>query len=534
MDKKRVISLVLTLLFAVILFYITLPAINLSSPGFYAFIVVILVFYLIIDNISFSIHSIITPRKTLNIRSTGVIYVVTLIVILLFVINLFCSPFFHANSYANRINIDETGDFKNDISEVDFNRIPLLDKDSSEKLGDRKMGEKTEWVSQFTVSNLYTQITYNDDIVRVTPIEYASFIKWATNRKDGIKGYISVNSVSGDSSIQTLDKGIKYTESAYFNDKLMRKLRFSYPTKIFGEVSFEIDNEGKPYYIVPTIKYSGIGLKKDIDKVIVFNPITGESDIYEVKDVPEWVDHVYSADLIIEQVDNWGEYKNGFFNSIFGQKNVVNTTEGYNYLSYDNDIYLYTGITSVSNDESNLGFILANLRTKETIFYSAPGAEEFSAMSSAEGLVQEKSYSASFPLLINLEGKPTYLMSLKDNAGLVKMYAFVDVADYQKVKTSDSSLGIIAAKEAYLKEFKDDSSKELKEEKIKVNTIKSAIINGNTYYYLTDSIKDSLDIYVLDINDAKYQAPFITKDSVLEILFYEEEENIKIIKKIKQ
>ena len=145
---------------------------------------------------------------------------------------------------------------------------------------------------------------YNDEIIRVTPIEYASLIKWITNRKDGIKGYISVNSVNGDSSIKTLDKGIKYTESAYFNDKLTRKLRFSYPTKIFGEISFEIDNDGNPYYIVPTIKYSGIGLKREVDEVIVFNPITGDSNIYEVKDVPEWVDHVYSADLIIEQVDN--------------------------------------------------------------------------------------------------------------------------------------------------------------------------------------------------------------------------------------
>lgn len=528
MDKKRIISIVLTVLFTAVLYYITLPAINLSSPGFYAFIAIVLIFYLVIDNISFSIQSVITTRRSLNIRSMGIVYVISIIVVCFFVVNIICSPFFNADSYANRITIDETGNFSEDISEVDFSRIPLLDKDSSEKLGDRKMGEKNEWVSQFYVSSLYTQIAYNDEIVRVTPIEYASFIKWITNRKEGIKGYISVNSVTGDASIATLDKGIKYTDSAFFNDNLVRKLRFSYPTKIFGEISFEIDNEANPYYIVPTLKYTGIGLKKEVDEVIIFNPVTGESDIYEVNDVPEWVDHVYSADLIIEQVDNWGEYKNGFFNSIFGQKNVVNTTEGYNYLSYNNDIYLYTGITSVSSDESNLGFILANLRTKETVFYGAPGAEEFSAMSSAEGLVQEKGYTASFPLLINLEGKPTYLMSLKDNAGLVKMYAFVDVTDYQKVKTSDSSLGIIAAKEAYLKEFSSPEEKELTEAKIIVKTIKEAVVNGNTYYYITDG----KDKYVMDINVSKYQIPFINKDDEIEIEYYEED-NVRIIKKIK-
>jgi hypothetical protein len=179
------------------------------------------------------------------------------------------------------------------------------------------------------------------------------------------------------------------------------------------------------------MKYVGIGLIRDVDGVVILDPITGKSNYYDVKDVPTWVDHVYDASLIIEQADDWGKYSNGFWNSIFGQKDVVATTEGYNYLAMKDDIYLYTGITSVLADESNLGFILTNLRTKETKFYSVPGAEEFSAMASAEGQVQQMKYNASFPLLINLNNKPTYLMSLKDNAGLVKMYAFVDVADYQ-------------------------------------------------------------------------------------------------------
>ena len=235
----------------------------------------------------------------------------------------------------------------------------------------------SDLVSQFNVSSLYTQINYNDSIIRVTPLEYADEIKWFTNRKDGITGYIIVNSVTGESELVRLNKGMKYSTSALFNENLNRKLRFEYPTTNFGKISFEIDNEGKPYYIIPTIKYTAVGLKAKVTGVIIFDPITGESKRYSNKKIPTWVDIAHSASLIIEQVDDWGTYKNGFWNSIFGQKNVVNTTTGYNYLAMNDDIYLYTGITSVVSDESNLGFILTNMRTSKTTYYSVPGAEEY-------------------------------------------------------------------------------------------------------------------------------------------------------------
>ena len=312
------------------------------------------------------------------------------------------------------------------------------------------MGQMKDLVSQFEVSQVYTQINYNNEIIRVTPLEYANSLKWFTNHKEGTKGYIKVNSVTGKSELVKLEKGMKYMPSALFNENLTRYLRFKYPTAIFDTPNFELDNEGYPYWIVPTIKYIGIGLKPEIDSVIIVNPITGKTEKYSVGEVPAWIDHVYSPQLIIEQVDNWGMYKNGYLNSIFSQKGVVATTDGYNYLLMNDDVYLYTGITSVNNDESNLGFILTIMRTKETNFYEVPGAEEYSAMDSAEGAVQQMKYTATFPLLINLNIKPTYLMSLKDYAGLVKMYAFVDVTDYQKVVVTDSSKGIKKAAENYL------------------------------------------------------------------------------------
>ena len=261
-------------------------------------------------------------------------------------------------------------------------------------------------------------------------------------------------------------------------------------------------------------------MKKEITGAVILDPVTGNSKKYKLKDIPAWVDHIFSADLIINQLDNWGEYRNGFFNSIFGQKDVINTTEGYNYLVMEDDVFLYTGITSVSTDESNLGFVLVNLRTKETNYYSAPGAEEYSAMASAEGLVQEKKYTAAFPLLINLNNKPTYLLSLKDNAGLVKMYAFIDVEDYQKVVVSDASLGIEVAAEKYLGDSITINTEKILKKDIVITNISSAVIEGNTSYYIVD---EENKFYTVSIKTNKNLLPYLIKGDKVEITYNEGE-----------
>ena len=283
------------------------------------------------------------------------------------------------------------------------------------------MGQMSGYVSQYYVSDQYTQINYNNDILRVTPLEYYDLVRWIMHDKDGINAYITVNSTTGEANLVKIDGGMKIMPSAYFNHDLNRVLRFRYPTKIFGNAKFEIDDNGIPYWVAPTISYTGISNKTKITGAVILNPVTGESKLYNLSEIPTWVDNVYYSSIVMEMLDDWGMYINGFFNSFIGQKNVVKTTDGYNYLALNNDIYLYTGITSVASDESNLGFVLCNLRTGETTYYSAPGAEEYSAMSSAEGQVQQMNYKSTFPLLINLAGKPTYLVSLKDQAGLVKM-----------------------------------------------------------------------------------------------------------------
>lgn len=529
MRKGLFIRIISTIVFALLLFYFMLPPINLHAFSFYIYLILVVLFYLTISTPSLLINTFSKRKKYVHIESKAIKYGfigVVLIIPMIFIINFVLSPVFNSKAYYNRITINENGNFSNDVKEVDFKHIPLLDKSSSQKLGDRVMGQMTDLVSQFYVSNLYTQINYNDEIVRVTPLEYSSIIKYFTNRKNGIPAYITVDSVTGEAHLTRLDKGMKYMPSSLFFENLYRKLRIEYPTIIFGEECFEVDNEGNPYWVIPTINYRGVGLRKEVTGVIIFDPVTGSSVKHDSKDIPTWVDHVYSADLIIEQVNDWGMYKNGFFNTLFGQKEVVATTEGYNYTIMNDDVYLYTGITSVVSDESNIGFILTNMRTKETTFYEIAGAEEYSAMASAEGQVQQMNYTASFPLLINFNGKPTYLLSLKDAAGLVKMYAFVDVKDYQKVVVTDSSKGIEVAAQNYLGDEKVIDKESLKTSDITIKSMKTAVIDGNTYYYIVDkdSNKYKVSIKVSDI------IPFLSSEDKIKITYEDNKEIKEIIK----
>ena len=288
MNKKIMIFRIdITLLFAFILFYLTLPAINLTNPGFYGYLFCIFLVYFFSSWIKlFDTRNIIKNVKTLPRNVLVMIGSVFGVFVLIMVVNFILSPVFNAKSWSRRIVIDQTHEFNDDIALVNYQSLPLLDKDSSRKLGDRVMGQMPELVSQFYVSDLYTQINYNADIVRVTPLEYNGFIKYLNNRKNGVKGYITVNSVTGDADLVKLDKGMQYMPSAYFFDNLDRHLRFKYPTVIFDDEKFEIDNDGNPYWVVPTVRYSGVGIKKEITGVILVNAIDGSSQKYDVGSIP--------------------------------------------------------------------------------------------------------------------------------------------------------------------------------------------------------------------------------------------------------
>ncbi len=506
--KVKLLAVIGIILLASIYYYVTLPAINIHSSDFWMFFIVII----IIAALIYIRRKKLNRYELKNSKGVKVILGILVVVVAAYLIGtLLSSPIVNAKKYQKLLDVKD-GEFTKDIEELSFDQIPLLDRDSAAILGNRKMGSMVDMVSQFEVDDLYSQINYQDQPVRVSPLRYASVIKWLTNQKEGIPAYIKIDMATQNTELVKLKEGMKYTTSDHFNRNIYRHLRFKYPTYIFNDLSFEIDDDGVPYWICPVKKFN-IGLfgGTTIGRVVLCNAITGETKDYKIEDAPEWIDRAYSADLLVELYDYYGSLKHGYFNSILGQKDCLKTTTGYNYLAIDDDVWVYTGVTSVSGDQSNVGFVLMNQRTMETKFYGIEGATEDSAMSSAEGQVQNLKYRATFPLLLNISGEPTYFIALKDDAGLVKKYAMVNVQKYQIVAIGDTVSSCEAAYtnlmyENGIKEVEKDT-REIETITAKITKIAQGVIDGNSHYYVMLEGSDEIfDVSVVDFIDIiKYE-----------------------------
>lgn len=508
MDKKKkrgsgfylVRNLILTLLAAAVSFYVMLPALNYKDFSTYVWVLALVALFMILQGLSLGVQVLqrrfddpnvveIKPKKLLAYWSLKIPALLVAVILLAAVVgHLSSMVFFRATDYASLLQV-ENGDFTTDVQQISFDQIPMLDKESAERLGDRKLGELSDMVSQFEVNPAYSQINFQDEPVRVTYLDYGDIIKWLNNREEGLPAYIRINMVSQEVTVERLEEGIKYSPSDLFSRDLMRHLRFNFPTLMFDDVNFEINEEGHPFWICSVVdKTIGLFGGTDIIGAVIVDAVTGESVYHSLEEIPTWVDRVFSADLIIEQYDYRGMYSGGFINSVLGQKNVTVTTDGYNYIALDDDVWVYTGITSVTGDESNVGFILSNQRTKETSYYTIAGATEYSAMASAQGMVQHLGYTATFPLLLNINGEPTYFMALKDASLLVKMYAMVNVEQYQVVATGTTLEETKAEYDAQLIQNGIQTVPEEEEAETvtvsgKVETLRSQIVEGNTVYY---------------------------------------------------
>lgn len=485
------ISIIITLVVGLIYFYINLPAINLHAAEFYTFALVLCAVYC-------GCNLVVTGFKAANWKDylRHLLKKCTIPVILaaaLMVISVIGSVaghvFFRAKDYATLLPIEQ-GDFALEVQEVSWEQIPMLDSNSANTLANKKMGELSDLVSQFEVNNNSAQINYQDRPVRATYLDYGDAIKWFKNRKEGIPAYLLIDMVTQEVSVNRLEEGMKYSPSEIFNRNINRYLRFCYPTKMFYALNFEVDEEGTPYWCASVVsKTIGLFGGTDVVGAVLVNAVTGEHAYYDLADVPTWVDRVCSANLIMQQYDYHGLYQGGFWNSILGQSGCTETTTGYNYIAMDDDVWVYTGVTSVAGDESNLGFMLVNQRTKEARYYPCAGANEEAGMRSAQGAVQQYSYTATFPILLNLGGEPTYFMALKDASQLVKMYAMVNVSQYQIVAVGTT---VEECQAAYTELMIKNGITEAEPEPVVetktitgwVAEIRSSVMDGDTWYFI--------------------------------------------------
>ena len=535
---RTIINIVVTLVFAALYFYVVLPALNFKAGELYVFVLLVCAVYALcaIFTSGFQGEGWKGYFGFLKKQCLVPLIIAAAFILTAVVGSVLGWQVIRANDYRDLLTVED-GDFAAEVEEISYSQIPMVDKNSAVKLGNRKLGELADMVSQFEVIENYTQINYEGRPVRVTSLRYGDWIKWFTNRAEGLPAYLIVDMVTQNVEVVRLDEGIRYTTAEHFGRNLYRHLRFNYPTYMFDAPAFEIDETGHPYWVCPRMdKTIGLFGGTDIIGAVLVDAVTGESAYYDVADVPTWVDHVYTAELIMQQYDFHGTYINGFINSLFGQREVTVTTEGYNYIAIDDDVYMYTGITSVVSDESNIGFILSNQRTKETRFYTVAGAEEYSAMDSAEGQVQHLHYQATFPLLLNISQQPTYFMALKDEAELVKMYAMVNVSQYQIVATGatvaecESNYRQMLANNNLIEE--DESV--LPEEELAltpavtgvVAEIRSAVMAGETHYFIfvdgvwyTSSASALPQLILLNVGDTVTVRAYAAAGGIAEPLY---------------
>lgn len=541
---KILLSIIITVVGAAIAYYFMLPAFNFKSTDMYLYLGAVAVIFIASTAILSGMFT--RPEYTEYVKRKSIVPAafIGVLVVIVAVGMLISSVVFRAGSYNKIISVDESKTFASDIEEADFQSVPVLDNDAAAALANRSLGDlaSINMVSQFELSSQFTQINYKNSPVRVTTLQYGDIFKWFKNTRTGFPGYIVVNMVSQKSELVMLDKDnyIRYSTSEHFGKYLMRHVRFAYPTYIFDTPHFEIDEAGQPYWICPVLdKTIGLFGGTDVKGVVLVNAITGESSEYSVEDVRtnkdlQWIDVIYSTNLLVEQYNYHGRYINGFINSVIGQEGVKVATEGSNFLAMNDDVYMYTGVTSAGSDQAIIGFVLVNMRTKDANFYTVSGAKEYSAAASAEGAVQDYKYNATFPILLNISGQPTYFMSLKDSSSLVKRYAMVNVQNYQVVVTGET---IAKCTETYVEQLRqnninikvdieqikhdtdnsgtdeenDAPQAELKTAKGAITDIRTAVMGGESVYfikldsgkkYYTISASKAQNVVILNIGDS--------------------------------
>lgn len=487
---KLLLSTLLTAVVCGIVYYVMLPAINIHSSDTYVFLAIVIgVFMASFYIVSGALKSVKYKQYVVS-KTKYPIILIGIIAIVVIIGSVVGATVFRARSYSKLMTV-KSSDFATDFEELSFNEVPRLDASATKTLADNKLNELSQYVSQFLVSNKTYQINYKGKPIRVAPLQYGDFFKWLNNTRNGLPAYMIIDVVSQEVTVVELENGMKYSPSELFNHKLERHLRFQYPTAILDTSTFEIDENGHPYWITASLtKKIGLFGGTDVVGAILTDAVTGESTYYKIGDVPNWVDKVYSDALIIEQYNYYGRFQKGFINSFIGQKDVRVTSEDSGYIAMSDDVWLYTGVTSVTSDASNVGFILTNQRTKETRYYEIGGATENGAMLSAEGAVQNYGYKASFPILLNVSNEPTYFMPLKDSANIVKQYAMVNlkqrtvfgIGSTPEECEKNYIASLVGNNIATEKPSDSGDNKNIVLTGV-IEDIRSAVKDGNTFYY---------------------------------------------------
>lgn len=498
--KKGIIATIITALIMWVVGYLSLPATTIHSFGFAMFIMFTILVWLGIYSIGVYVED---EWEDYQLKIQGALGIAAAVVFAFAVLAaLFGSAMFRSSSLSQIAN-PQTVEFTDVITESeDISDIALMDTVTARQFGERTLGELSDLVSVYDVDEQYTTICYHGRPMKIAALRYDGFFKYNNNKINGIPGYVLVDPVNNTAEYVAAKSPIYYAPSAYFSKDLSRHLWSYNSSYIYGNSFFEIDEEDNCYWITPVYQPTvGLYNGKVVSRVVVTDATTGACTEYKMGEIPEWIDVVIDGDTISQYYNWYGELRNGFWNSVTAQNGCYKTTDDFGYKIIDNDVYIYTGVTSCNNSASATGFILANSRTGEMKFFSINGAEEHSAMSAAEGEVSDYGWIASFPSVINVNGEPVYLMVLKDSNNIVKRYAMVNYKSYNIVAIDTTQKKCLARYNALINgedvdvatavadvetEVAIPTDEELQYKTITVKTVQFIVNNGNTVVYVED------------------------------------------------
>ncbi|MFV8368332.1 hypothetical protein [Flavobacterium sp. LB2R40] len=499
---KKIISIIFLLLFGFLLFYINLPVINYGFTGF-AFILLLLLVIGILFSVGLTISQQTKQVKFIS-RPPKIVYVVAAILLLYCIALPFVTSLkmFRSESYQKLIGEVKNGKkITNHIAPISIDKIRVVDEALAHLLGEKILGSQPALGSQVELGDFCIQ-KVNDDLYWVAPLLHSGFLKWFNNQ-EGTAGYVMV-SATNERDVKLVQQvegkavKIKYQQGAYFQSDIHRHAYLNGNATVgLADFSFEIDDVGRPFWIITQyskkIGFSG----KEATGVLIVDAQSGSIKEYSIAATPKWVDRIQPIDFIENQLNDWGEYVHGYWN--FSNADKLKITEGLTLVyGKDNKSYWYTGLTSVGKEESAVGFVLVDTRTKETTFYKQGGATEFAAQSSAEGKVQEKGYKASMPIPYNINNIPTYVMTLKDDGGLVKMFAMVAISDYTIVGVGNTMRETLTSfKSVYNMAGNKINPNSVSNKKVLnavIIRIQNDVKNGNSFYYF--KVKEYPNLFV--------------------------------------
>jgi hypothetical protein len=512
-NKRLVILIAGILVLGLAMFFANYYLLIRFNLRYFGIIFYIFIFVLIVMNVIFIYRSI-SEEARAKINALSVFGLIAFMG-LFFIFG--GRPFIHAEDYSNLIEVDEA-DFIEEIQTVDIETLPLVDKAYGYKLGQLKLGEYPGIGSEFEAGE-YSDIIYQGKQYLVAPLEYRGIFKWLSNNKVGTPGYILIDKVTAETQFVNLredtGEGLLYTPTAYFNQDLVRHAYYNGLSKYQLENQFfEIDDDGNPYYVLqyslPTIFING-GHK--INKVAVVNALNGEVNVYSPGEEPDWVESVYPDSLIFNQLSYWGALQDGWLNSVFAQKGVLQPSSGTRVIMNEGELYYFTGLTSAGNDESTIGFLYAGMKTKETRVYRFPGATEEAAMNKVLTLLAQNNISTSFPIPLNVEDVPTYFILIKGDDGRILRYVYVSVQDLELISMAETDA---EAYNNYLVRLSSTNSSSITEITGPITDIVSYVSNGSTIYWVEIDDGDRYKVNVSGFSDLEmsYFTSLVIGDSI--------------------